>query len=187
VSVHVAVVPAAAQAPLHPAKLLPPVAAAVSESCVPCTKVSLQSPVCDDAVIEQLMPLPLTVPVPVLLAARRIVTVYVGGGGGGGGAAKLALTASASLSVTVQVALEPDATHASPHARKVLPPVAAAVSVTTLPRLRLVAHVLANVAPEIAQSIPFPATVPVPVLFGPARTSSASSGGVVGSGALVNG
>jgi hypothetical protein len=61
------------------------------------------------------------------------------------------------------------------------------VSVTTSPRLRLAVHVLASVAPEIAQSIPFPATTPVPVLFGPARTSSASSGGVVGSSGVVYG
>ena len=110
-----------------------------------------------------------------------------GAGGGGGGAAKLALTASASLSVTVQVILAPAAAHASPHARKVLPAVGPAVSVTTLPRLRLAVQVLARVPPEKAQSIPSPATVPVPVLFGPARTSSASSGGVGGSGAEVYG
>lgn len=111
----------------------------------------------------------------------------MGGGGGGGGAEKLALTASAALSVNVHVGLEPAAAHASPHATKVLPPVAPAVRVTTLPRLKLAVQVLANVAPEIAQSIPLPAMVPVPVLFGPARTSSASSGGVVGSGAEVYG
>ena len=87
----------------------------------------------------------------------------------------------------MHVELDPAAAHASPHATKVLPPVAPAVSVTTLPRLRLAVHVLASAAPEIAQSIPLPATVPVPVLFGPARTSSASSGGVGGSGAEVYG
>ena len=72
---HVAVAPAAEQAPLQPAKLLPPVAAAVSVSCVPCTKVSLQSPLGDDAVSAQLIPLALTVPAPPLPAAARIVTV----------------------------------------------------------------------------------------------------------------
>jgi hypothetical protein len=87
----------------------------------------------------------------------------------------------------VHVGLEPEAAHASPHARKLLPPVAPALSVTTLPRLRLAVQVLAKVAPEIAQSIPLPATVPVPVLFGPGRMRSASSGGVGGSGADVYG
>jgi hypothetical protein len=47
--------------------------------------------------------------------------------------------------------------------------------------------VFAKVAPVMAQSIPFPTTVPVPVLFAPARTSRASTGGVVGSGAEVYG
>ena len=65
---HVALAPA--QAPLHPAKLPPPVAAAVSAICVPDGNVSLQSPLCDDVVIEQLIPVPLTVPVPLLLAPR---------------------------------------------------------------------------------------------------------------------
>jgi hypothetical protein len=87
----------------------------------------------------------------------------------------------------VHVGLEADAAHASPQARKALPPVAVALSVTTLPRLRLVAHVLDSVAPEIAQSIPLPATVPVPVLLGPARTSNASIGGAGDSGAEVYG
>jgi hypothetical protein len=53
--------------------------------------------------------------------------------------------------------------------------------------VRLAVQVLANVAPEIEHSIPLPATVPVPVLFGPARTSSASSGSVGDSGADVYG
>jgi hypothetical protein len=68
-------VPAPAHAPLHPAKLLPLVAAAVSVTCVPLGNVSLQSPLCVDVVIEQLIPVPLTVPVPPLLAPARIVTV----------------------------------------------------------------------------------------------------------------
>jgi hypothetical protein len=42
---------------------------------VPWGKVSLQSLLCDDAAIEQPIPVPLTVPVPLLLAPARIVTV----------------------------------------------------------------------------------------------------------------
>ena len=42
---------------------------------MPLTNVSVQSPLCDDVVIEQLIPVPLTVPVPLLLAVARIVTV----------------------------------------------------------------------------------------------------------------
>jgi hypothetical protein len=99
----------------------------------------------------------------------------------------VALTASAAFSVTVQVGLEPAEAHASPHARKLLPPVGPAVSVTTLPRLTVALQVLADVVPEIAQSMPPPATVPVPALLLPARTRSASSGGVGDSGAEVYG
>ena len=73
--VQVALVPAAAHAPLHPVKVLPPVAAAVSVSWVPCGNVSLQSLLCDDAAIEHPIPVPLTVPVPALLAPARTVTV----------------------------------------------------------------------------------------------------------------
>jgi hypothetical protein len=42
---------------------------------VPAGNVSVQSPLCDDVAIEQLIPVPLTVPVPPLLAPARIVTV----------------------------------------------------------------------------------------------------------------
>jgi hypothetical protein len=41
---HVALVPAPLHAPLHPAKVLPPVTLDVSVSCVPFTTVSVQSP-----------------------------------------------------------------------------------------------------------------------------------------------
>jgi hypothetical protein len=75
VSVHVALVPAAAHAPPHPAKVLPAVADAVRVSCVPCGNVSLQSLLCEVAVIEQLIPVPLTVPVPPLLGPAPTVTV----------------------------------------------------------------------------------------------------------------
>jgi hypothetical protein len=68
-------VPDAVHVPPHPLKLLPPVAVAVRVTCVPLGNVSLQSPLCDDVVMEQLIPVPLTVPVPPLLAPARIVTV----------------------------------------------------------------------------------------------------------------
>jgi hypothetical protein len=72
---HVVLVPAGAQAPAHPAKLLPAVAPAVSVSWVPSGNVSVQSPLDYDVAIEQLSPVPLTVPVPPLFAAARMVTV----------------------------------------------------------------------------------------------------------------
>src|SRR5919199_2198639 len=73
-------VPAGAHAPPHPAKLLPPVAVAVSASCVPCTTCSLQSPPCEVADMAQLIPAPVTVPVPVPADPAATVTRYVGGG-----------------------------------------------------------------------------------------------------------
>ena len=74
------------QPPLHPAKVLPPVAAAVSVNCVPCSRSSPQSPLCDAAEMVHATPEPVTVPVPVPDVPAATVTTCLGGGGGGGGA-----------------------------------------------------------------------------------------------------
>jgi hypothetical protein len=86
VIVQVAAVPAWLHAPAQPAKVLPPVAADVSVICVPCTSVSLQSPLCDAADIVHVIPEPVTVPAPVAEDPATTVTAYLGGG------AKLAST-----------------------------------------------------------------------------------------------
>ena len=82
VIVHDEVKPADAQAPLHPRKLPPPAAAAVSVSCVPSTRSSLQSPLCEVPEMAQLIPEPATAPEPVPPVPARTVTTYLGGGGG---------------------------------------------------------------------------------------------------------
>jgi hypothetical protein len=74
VIVHDDAVPAGAHAPLHPRKLPPPAAAAVSVSCAPCARFSLQSPLCDVPAMAQLIPAPDTAPVPVLPVPARTVT-----------------------------------------------------------------------------------------------------------------
>ncbi len=86
--VHVALVPLPPHAPLQPANVLPPVAAAVSVTCVFWTNSSVQSPDCEADEMVQAIPVALMVPVPVPDAPAATVTKNFGGGGG----AKLALT-----------------------------------------------------------------------------------------------
>ena len=74
VIVQVAATPAAAQSPPHPRKLPPAAAAAVTVSCVPCTTVSLQSPLCDAADMVHVTPEPVMIPEPVLEDPATTVT-----------------------------------------------------------------------------------------------------------------
>ena len=124
VIVQVAAVPL--HAPPQPAKVPPPVAVDVSWSCVPCTTSSLQSPLCDAADMVHAIPGAVTVPVPVLDDPATTDTKNFCGGGG----AKLASTVVFWLTVSAHVAPVPAAAHAPPHPVKLLPPVAAAVSVS---------------------------------------------------------
>jgi hypothetical protein len=87
VIVQIAAVPAWLHAPPQPANVLPPDDALVSVSCVPCTRLSLQSPLCEAADTVHVIPVPVTVPVPVPDEPAATVTTYLGGG-----AAKLAST-----------------------------------------------------------------------------------------------
>jgi hypothetical protein len=73
-----------AAVPLHeppqPAKVLPPVAAAVSVTGVPSRSVWVQSPLSDLAESPHAIPEPVIVPVPVLADPATIVRAYLGGG-----------------------------------------------------------------------------------------------------------
>jgi hypothetical protein len=134
------VAPVAESQPVHPAKVEPASAVAVSVIAVPELTVALH-------VAPQLIPPPVTVPAPLppftTVSACVVPTV-----------SKVACTDRSAAIVTLQVV--PVAESQPVHPAKVEPPAAVAVSVTAVPESKEAAHV----APQL---IPPPATVPDPV------------------------
>jgi hypothetical protein len=122
--------PVPLHAPLHPENVSLPLGVAVSVTSVPGVKL-------DAHVVGQLIPagFDATVPVP----APAVATLSANTGTR---ELKLAVTLRAALIVTVQVSEMP--LHAPLHPPKVLPPLGAALSVTTVPSSYVAAHDVAG-------------------------------------------